>query len=900
MTSSSQLKTERVAESVSEMIGDSEGLFLAFADHCVETAAAAPLVDSSDTDRSSLLLDSSTNDRLSDLVSLVDRWRRHGRADYSDIDSLFDIMRSLITLQTSALNKTQHLKDVQSATSVKSSSSCSATVPSPNSTSSVVGGLGGVKRKQTFDSLAVDKKPKTSTSLSTSLRTALKFLVNLDSRETFARRVSDKIAPDYSKVIKRPVSIRDISKKVESKDYNSLRELDDDVRQMFSNCVLYNGSDSEYGNLAQKYAGKWRIQYKMLTDESAQSTGQQMAPSRGSSDGSSSSSAPAPAAVVEDPFEKVLARVRSRMQDLAMSGKERLRRVLNIALDFAASLDQFDLFASPVLDSQVPDYSKFVKNKMAFSDIRRKIEKEAYSSLVPFDADLILIADNCAVFNAQNPPILEEGERLRREWTRLYSRLKTYPELVAPVPPDVKTKSELQSIAGSSSTATGESVFGFHKVGGAPIRVPLILTAESLRESIAGLTEPAAILRRVLHVVWQYAGRIDEQGYFASPVQVEGYQKVVTNPMDLSIMQKRLERNVYRSLESFESDLSLVYSNCFLFNKEFSDVFRAAERLQYGTALSLKNVRAVLSNAESTCVVLESDHCQASEETVPADDEGEMIEEVATATATTVNNLDTAPLLEVAPTEHEQVASMDVAPVESASLSITEDAKDSLTAETKSAAESNGVSGTAVERGSWKPSFDQLLQSSRDALSVLQAAGPSASKTVDLPALFTDAKLSWATVILRDAHLQGMLTNLLAHRLFEMGAAAMDFKLVGNVNANVAAPVVLPHTDPLVRALGQLCQLTLVPFAYQFNAVDDNLVRVHFPALLFALFSEQQSFNDRVGKAVSSTTNNSAACGKVAVEMVASICERLVVGGKAFDFLVALSRVMLQISFDKK
>jgi hypothetical protein len=59
-----------------------------------------------------------------------------------------------------------------------------------------------------------------------------------------------------------------------------------------------------------------------------------------------------------------------------------------------------------VSDKEVPEYSRVISHKMALSDMRKKVTSGAYTGLVAFNLDMVLIVDNCALFNAGNPPIL--------------------------------------------------------------------------------------------------------------------------------------------------------------------------------------------------------------------------------------------------------------------------------------------------------------------------------------------------------------------------------------------------------------------------------------------------------------------------------------------------------------
>jgi hypothetical protein len=122
----------------------------------------------------------------------------------------------------------------------------------------------------------------------------------------------------------------------------------------------------------------------------------------------------------------------------------------------------------------------------------------------------------------------------------------------------------------------GKNQFGFHRSDGLAIQIPRIMSVASIQDIVSGFEGPAA-LRRIMQSLWKYAAELDERGFFASPVQIEGYQAVVATPMDLSLIQRRLERSVYRTLEAFEADLLLLSENCFLFNEDHSEIFKVIQ-----------------------------------------------------------------------------------------------------------------------------------------------------------------------------------------------------------------------------------------------------------------------------------------------------------------------------------
>lgn len=60
--------------------------------------------------------------------------------------------------------------------------------------------------------------------------------------------------------------------------------------------------------------------------------------------------------------------------------------------------------------------------------------------------------------------------------------------------------------------------------------------------------------------------------FFNTPVDpardgVPDYLHVIKNPMDLGTIRIKLDTNEYQSIDEFERDVDLVFSNCFMYNK---------------------------------------------------------------------------------------------------------------------------------------------------------------------------------------------------------------------------------------------------------------------------------------------------------------------------------------------
>ncbi len=63
--------------------------------------------------------------------------------------------------------------------------------------------------------------------------------------ELFMRRPSSKLYPEYYLVIKEPIDLREILKKIKSVEYASLKELESAVELMVQNALTFNEEDSQ-------------------------------------------------------------------------------------------------------------------------------------------------------------------------------------------------------------------------------------------------------------------------------------------------------------------------------------------------------------------------------------------------------------------------------------------------------------------------------------------------------------------------------------------------------------------------------------------------------------------------------------------------------------------------------
>lgn len=94
------------------------------------------------------------------------------------------------------------------------------------------------------------------------------------------------------------------------------------------------------------------------------------------------------------------------------------------------------------------------------------------------------------------------------------------------------------------------------------------------------------LLRRYGVRVLEELNKKDSYDFFREPVPtdlVPGYAEVITSPMDLGTVRKKLSRGDYRGVSALKRDLDLIWDNCCTFNEKKSEYYRKAVKLRAET-----------------------------------------------------------------------------------------------------------------------------------------------------------------------------------------------------------------------------------------------------------------------------------------------------------------------------
>jgi E1A/CREB-binding protein len=70
--------------------------------------------------------------------------------------------------------------------------------------------------------------------------------------------------PDYFEVVKHPMDLGQVKKRLENGFYKELSSFESDVKLVFDNCILYNGEDSDVGSVACALKNQFSVEYQAM------------------------------------------------------------------------------------------------------------------------------------------------------------------------------------------------------------------------------------------------------------------------------------------------------------------------------------------------------------------------------------------------------------------------------------------------------------------------------------------------------------------------------------------------------------------------------------------------------------------------------------------------------------
>lgn len=199
----------------------------------------------------------------------------------------------------------------------------------------------------------------------------------------------------------------------------------------------------------------------------------------------------------------------------------------------------------------VPDYYNIIKNPMDLTTLQTNLNSGKYNDNPDlFIYDTRLIFSNCYTYNGINSQISGMAKTLEKVFDNM---LKKMP------------KKEYRSSYGSKSKFIHSNSSKNH-----PKKVALKGELKFCKEAINEMLK-----KKYSNINIAFLQPVDPIA-----LGVPDYYTIITNPMDLSTLRKKLENGEYETADQFEHDCRLIFSNCYTYNRPDSEVYKMGQSLE--------------------------------------------------------------------------------------------------------------------------------------------------------------------------------------------------------------------------------------------------------------------------------------------------------------------------------
>lgn len=253
-----------------------------------------------------------------------------------------------------------------------------------------------------------------------------------------------------------------------------------------------------------------------------------------------------------------------------------------------------------IVKLNIPFYYNYIPRPMDLSTIERKINADAYVEPNQVIEDFNLMVANCCKFNGESSPISKMAKNIQAHFEK---------HMLNMPPKDLPNNGTTTVPANSRRRAVVADANGASSPSAATTGAATATVVANRKESVAGqrpkrtIHPPkskelpydvrprkkkfAADLRFCNQTIKELTSKkhFSINFPFLAPVDpvalnIPNYNEIIKVPMDLGTIQTKLANNQYENGDQFERDVRLVFSNCYIFNPEGTDVNMMGHRLE--------------------------------------------------------------------------------------------------------------------------------------------------------------------------------------------------------------------------------------------------------------------------------------------------------------------------------
>ena len=235
--------------------------------------------------------------------------------------------------------------------------------------------------------------------------------------------------PDYFDIIKKPMDLATIEKKLTNLEYSTAQDFINDTRLIFTNCYLYNPPNSDVVVMAQNLEKAFDAQVSRMPNEEQPV----METPSEEVEGETTKGKPKRKRSVDatDSAERKPRRPHTPKSPTSSHRKTKLnselRFCLNLWKELTSKKSSGDAwpFMEPVdyVKLNLTDYPEIVKHPMDLSTIKKKLDEGIYTSAAEFAADMNLMFSNCYLYNTAESDVVAIGKRLQKSFEEKFAQM---------------------------------------------------------------------------------------------------------------------------------------------------------------------------------------------------------------------------------------------------------------------------------------------------------------------------------------------------------------------------------------------------------------------------------------------------------------------------------------------
>ncbi|KAI9777109.1 MAG: hypothetical protein M1839_009065 [Geoglossum umbratile] len=292
-------------------------------------------------------------------------------------------------------------------------------------------------------------------------------------------------------------------------------------------------------------------------------------------------------------------------------GLRNLKRIKD-ALPFVEPVD--------IIKLNIPTYPTIVKTPMDISTMEKKLKGDEYATVEEYIADMDLIVSNAVTFNGPDHFVSNSARNLKKAFEKQLGHLPKA-DVVEPSAAERKAKKwsvgsattpalkatpvrrPSRTLSGQATSPTGSTTSPFalgpngvptirrdstagdgrpkREIHPPPSRdLPYSGAKPRKKKYLAELKFCDEVIKELLKPKHKHFAQVFHEPVDPVALNIPQYHKIIKKPMDLGTVSSKLKANEYEKASEFESDVRLIFTNCYKFNPAKDAVHQMGKQLE--------------------------------------------------------------------------------------------------------------------------------------------------------------------------------------------------------------------------------------------------------------------------------------------------------------------------------